>query len=511
MRNSKKHSGWLSLLIVILVFVVGQAAGQTYSGQATGVKATVITGVAPGVTTAVTDTGPLPSAGGTINLASASANVAGILTAGASTVSTSASGNISQSSASIQTLDVAIAGFNNDLRVRADTVASTTQCTCPSGVCTGSSTITNLRVGQRGGGTIITVTGAVNQTVVVVVGTVTLTIVINEHIVSNQSLTVNALHITLADSLTGITTDVVVASSHSDIKCVLNPGVDRYSGRATGVRLAVNALLPPSHVSTIVSDTGFLPTTGGNIAATTASVSIPGTLTTGVVTSNTSGGEPGGNVDSSQSNSTVNNLNASLIGAVTISATLVQSNTQCVCSVVPVASCSGNSVVTDIAVVAGGIPVTIVVSGMPNQMVTLPLGLGTIIINEQISAGPGDITVNALHVLLTPAGLASTDLVIAHSHSDIQCSLSPTAAPATVAGRVTDAQGSPLSNARITISDQAGVSWTGLSTSLGEYSIEGIPVGGTYVVTATHKRYTFSPRVISVQDDLGGVNFTPEP
>ena len=511
MRNIKEQSVGLSLLFVILVFVVGHASGQTYSGQATGVKATVITGVAPGVTTAVTDTGPLPSAGGSINLASASANVAGILTAGASTVSTSASGNSSQSSASIETLDVAVAGFNNDLRVRADTVASTTQCTCPSGACTGSSTITNLRVGQRGGGTVITVTGAVNQTVVVVVGTVTLTIVINEHILSAQSITVNALHISLADSLTGITTDVIVASSHSDIKCVISPALDRYSGRATGVRLAVNSILPPSHVSTIVSDTGFLPTVGGNIAVTTASVNVPGVLTTGVVTSNTSGGSPGGNVDTSQSNSTVNNLNASLIGPVTISATLVQSNTQCQCGPVIPVSCSGNSVVTDIAVVAGGIPVDIVISGMPNQIVTLPLGLGTIIINEQISAGPGDITVNALHVLLTPAGLASTDLVIAHSHSDIQCSLSPTAAPATVSGRVTDPTGSPLSHARITISDQTGVTWTGLSTSLGEYSIEGIPVGGTYMISATHKRYTFSPQVISVQDDLGGINFTAEP
>ena len=510
MKKFKAISVWFSFLLLTAVFAAGEAAGQQYSGQATGVKATVITGVVPGITTAVSDTGPLPSAGGSINLASAAANVAGILTAGASTVSTSGGGNTSQSTASIETLDVSLAGLNNDLRVRAQTVASTTMCSCPS-VCTGSSTITNLRVGERGGGTVINVTGAVNQTVVVVVGTVTLTIVINEHIVSPLSQTVNALHVTLNDSLTGITTDVVVASSHSAIKCTISPPQDRYSGRATGIDLAVTTLIPASTVSTIVSDTGFLPTSGGNIAAAITSASLPGVLSTGVLTSNTSGGIQGGNEDTSQSDATVNSLSASLIGAVTISATLVQSNTQCQCGSITPVSCSGDSIVTDLAVTAAGIPVDIVISGLPNQVVTLPLGLGSIIINEQVSAGPGDITVNALHVLLTPLGLASTDLVIAHAHSDIQCSLSPTAAPATVSGRVFDSNGYPLSHARITITDQNGVAWSGLSSSLGEFSIEGIPIGGTYFVEATHKRFTFAPRVLNVQDDVRDVNFIAEP
>src|SRR5258708_15713052 len=181
---------------------------QTYSGQATAVRSTVTVPAAPVLTNAVNDTGPLPSAGGSITLASASATVPNIITIGASTVTASGSGTTSQSNASVATLDTNIAGFANALRVRADLVASTTQCTCPAATCTGSSTITNLRTGP-GAGTGITVTGAANQTVVITVATVTLTIVINEQIVSPGSMTVNALHLTLNDTATGIVTDII--------------------------------------------------------------------------------------------------------------------------------------------------------------------------------------------------------------------------------------------------------------------------------------------------------------
>lgn len=501
------------IIFVITIAALGLTIGtsesraQTYSGQATGIKSTVITGVVPGVTTAVTDTGPLPSAGGSITLASASANIAGVVTAGASNVTTSGSGNTSQSTASVEQLDVNIAGFVNDFRVRADTVASTTMCSCPTGGCTGSSTITNLRVGTRGGGTSVTVTGAPNQIFTLTIGMVTLTIIINEQIVSPSSITVNALHIKLTDSLTGVTTDVVVSSAHSDIRCVQPSLNDRFSGRATGVRLHVTTLIPPSNVSTIVSDTGFLPHSGGNISVTTAATNVPGVLSTGVVMSNTSGAG-----DTSHSDSTVNNLNASLIGAVTISATILQSNTTCQCSVTPPpVTCTGGSVVADLAVVAAGIPVDITITGAPNQVVVLPLGLGTIIINEQTSAGPGDLTVNALHVLLTPLGLASTDLVIAHSHSDISCLLAPSAAGATVSGRVMDVNGNPIAYARIRIFDSDGVSWIGVSGPFGEYSVDDIPVGGTYVAEVTHKRYAFPTRVISVVENVSGIDFIAEP
>jgi hypothetical protein len=354
------------------------------------------------------------------------------------------------------------------------------------------------------------VTGAANQTVSFTSGTVTLTIVINEQITGPSSITVNALHITLTDSLTGITNDVIVASAHSDILCVPFPSTDRYSGRATGVRLATSTLIPQSNLATLVSDTGFLPTSGGTITSTIASVNVVGTLTTGVTTSNTSGGAPGGNVDTSQSDSTVNNLSVSLIGNVQITATVVGSTSQCVCGVTPPVACSGTSTITNLNVVAGGIGVPIVITGAPNQSVVLPLGLGTIILNEQVSAGAGDITVNALHVMLSPVGLASTDLVVASSHSDIACALSPTAAGATISGRVLSPTMQPVSNAVVQVIDQAGLVRTAITSPFGYYAIENVPAGETYVVGVTDKRFTFAGRVISLKDSITDVDFVAE-
>ncbi len=505
--KGSKFFAIFSIPFFTLLFAAVEAEAQTYSGRATGIKATVITGIAPDATTAVTDSGPLPSAGGSITLGSASANVTNILTAGGSTVTTSGSGTSSQSTASVATLDMNPTGVPASLRVRADAVSSTTMCTCSNIECNGSSTITNLRIG----GTVISVTGDPNQTVVTSVGRHTLTVVINEQISSPSSITVNALHITLYDSTADITIDVVVSSAHSDIVCTPNPSIDRYSGRATGIWLATSTLIPQSNLATVVSDTGFLPTSGGNIMVTTAGVSLPGTLSTGVVTSNTSGGSPGGNTETSQSDSTVNNLNATLVGNVTITATVLQSDTQCECAVTPPVSCTGDSVVVNLNVIAAGIPVPIVITGAPNQVVVLPLGLGTIIINEQISAGPGDLTVNALHVFLTPAGLASTDLIIASSHSDIQCSLSPTAGGASISGRVLNSHGRPISGARIQLMDQSGTTWTAMTNPFGLYSLEEIPVGGTYLVDVSHKRFFFNSRVISVKDNVTDVDFTAEP
>src|SRR5207244_3294497 len=61
-------------------------------------------------------------------------------------------------------------------------------------------------------------------------------------------------------------------------------------------------------------------------------------------------------------------------------------------------------------------------SGEPNQTITLPNGTGQVVINEQKNPGPGDITVNALHVTVT--GIA--DVIISSAHADITCPGPPT-------------------------------------------------------------------------------------
>ena len=61
------------------------------------------------------------------------------------------------------------------------------------------------------------------------------------------------------------------------------------------------------------------------------------------------------------------------------------------------ASVSGSSQVVGLTVNG----MSIVVTGDPNQVLPLPLGLGTIVVNEQsstVSGNTGEITVTALHV-----------------------------------------------------------------------------------------------------------------
>jgi len=57
----------------------------------------------------------------------------------------------------------------------------------------------------------------------------------------------------------------------------------------------------------------------------------------------------------------------------------------------------------------------IFVTGQPNQTVAFPGGM--LIINEQTSAGSGDLTVNAVHLIVF--GVA--DVIISLAHADITC------------------------------------------------------------------------------------------
>jgi hypothetical protein len=66
---------------------------------------------------------------------------------------------------------------------------------------------------------------------------------------------------------------------------------------------------------------------------------------------------------------------------------------------------------------------SVVISGQPNQTIFLPTG--RVVINEQPPAPPGNITVNALHVVVT--GIA--DVVVSSAHADIGCPQPPPPPP----------------------------------------------------------------------------------
>jgi hypothetical protein len=106
----------------------------------------------------------------------------------------------------------------------------------------------------------------------------------------------------------------------------------------------------------------------------------------------------------------------------TVQAEFVRAQAEARCTA-GTASVSGAAEVADLTIDGQ----TIAVSGQANQQVPIPGTGGFVIINEQIASASGDngdITVNALHVVLPgplPGSADDTDVVVAQAHADIMC------------------------------------------------------------------------------------------
>jgi hypothetical protein len=504
----------LVFLAAVMMIAVSAVSAQTYSGQAYAAGVTVDVLNQPRVTTNITDTGDLPNTGGNISLTSVGTNLPGnIVTVGSSNSST-ASGGVnpnftSQSAASINNLNVGILGAG----ITADVVSSNTSCNCPGEVRTASSTITNLRINN----VLIGVVPNETQTITLnLSGSRVLTVVINERIFLPRSVTANALHITLEDPLGATRTEVIVASARSGINCLIVPQPNLYSGRGTGVRLDQGSLLLP-RLSTIISDTGWLPTPGGSITTTTTGAGLSPILSTGVVTSSTEGGIPAA---TSESSSQVDNLAVDLgipvLGNVlSLTADVVQSDTQCQCSLA-VPTCTGDSDLVGLTVAVLGAEINIPLDFAPNFVlvnINLPLGLGTlrVVVNEQFSAGPGDITVNALRIQLGVVSqlVVDTDLTVAHSHSDIVCGIAPSAATASISGRVLDVFGRPIPRVNVNVTDIEGNTAMARTNNFGYYTVGNLRTGQIYIVQPNAKGFEFEAITVSLSDDVSGIDFIP--
>ena len=182
---------------------IADAATPTYSGRAYGAQV-VLVNPAPNVLF-FSDTGPLPSSGGSLSATLLTILLGTTLSSHTISASTSGSASVATSSAHQE----AVVVFSGQpAQVTADVVEAHSQATC--GGVSGSSVVTGLTFG----GTSIAVTGQPNQTVSI--GALA-TLVINEQIVvpGAQDITVNALHLTL-----GTGEQVILSSAHSDINCV---------------------------------------------------------------------------------------------------------------------------------------------------------------------------------------------------------------------------------------------------------------------------------------------------
>jgi hypothetical protein len=177
-----------------------------------------------------------------------------------------------------------------------------------------------------------------------------------------------------------------------------------FSGRATVV--SANVLGLP----VVVCDTGPLPSSGGKLETSLLSASVPNLASAEVCHAVTYG-----QGDTSYSESSAANV-ALTVGGNRISAGFIRSWAMAVCCDMPTpVSISGRSDLLDLMINGQRILVT----GQPNQ--TIPLLNGKVVINEQITflgADSGEITVNALHVIVN--GVA--EVIVSSAHADVLCS-----------------------------------------------------------------------------------------
>jgi hypothetical protein len=185
------------------------ATTTTYSGQATGVNATVMNTSGAIVTsnqTILSQTSALPATGGSGQASLLQASITGTLTADSLGAVTSAQNGTTRSESAAKTLSLTI-GTNV---IAASTITSTATSTCGP-ITTASTQITNLMVN----GTSITVTGAANQAIYLSNGGF---ILLNEQSTSKKgstgTVTVSGLHIIVPNKA-----DIRIATATAGIKC----------------------------------------------------------------------------------------------------------------------------------------------------------------------------------------------------------------------------------------------------------------------------------------------------
>jgi hypothetical protein len=88
--------------------------------------------------------------------------------------------------------------------------------------------------------------------------------------------------------------------------------------------------------------------------------------------------------------------------------------------------------------------------------------------------------------------------------------LAPTSASVLVAGRLKAANGRAVSNAEVVLTDGSGGVRTARSNAFGIFRFLNVPVGG-YVISVRSKRFSFTPRVLNLNDDLTDLILTAEP
>lgn len=119
---------------------------------------------------------------------------------------------------------------------------------------------------------------------------------------------------------------------------------------------------------------------------------------------------------------------------------------------------------------------------------------------------------DTLHVRWIDSNIAGADDGLAIDDFSIQI-LGPSAANASISGRVLMSTGRGVFGARLSVADANGNVKTSLSNPFGYYRFEDMTVGQTYIMSVHSKRYEFveNTRVLTLNDDLTGIDFVAVP
>lgn len=197
----------------------GQAS--SYSGDAgvIDIDATLLNALEAGVH--LVEAGPLPASGGsdTEELLHLSSPAPVALDASVGLATTLGSGQLATSFASVTALSLGIdAGLTNVADVSAGVLQATSRAECVNGtpVLSGGANLVDATVRVLDGLEIALPVNPAPNTTIDVGGLATLTL--NEQIKTANSITVNALHLTVNVPLVA-TVDVIISHAHSDIEC----------------------------------------------------------------------------------------------------------------------------------------------------------------------------------------------------------------------------------------------------------------------------------------------------
>jgi len=94
-------------------------------------------------------------------------------------------------------------------------------------------------------------------------------------------------------------------------------------------------------------------------------------------------------------------------------------------------------------------------------------------------------------------------------HGFWQSDFAPTAAMVSISGRVHTVDGAGLRNAVVTLVDASGVTRNARTSSFGYYRFDDIEAGQTVILNVRSKLYQFAPQVVSVTDNIAGLDFLP--